>query len=247
MLILLYSILVLDPVMGDNGQLYVQPDVIPIYRELMKYAKAVTPNQFEAETLADKKIVDVKSCLEVIEILHGFGVKNVVITSVSLSSSDVRDVSVSVTNGVPQRDQNHAEEISMYCVCSSKQDHNTPLRVFAIEFPTYDGYFTGTGDLFSSLLVARLDEALRAEKEGSETDIQVSSLAKSCLKVVSTMKAVVLRTYLAQKDINVAGQQDKKQKFSAAEVKRCELRLIQSKRDIEDPNEEGVQAIELRL
>ena len=41
--------LVLDPVMGDNGELYVQPDVIPLYRELMKHAEAVTPNQFEAE------------------------------------------------------------------------------------------------------------------------------------------------------------------------------------------------------
>ena len=40
---------VLDPVMGDNGQLYVQLDVIPLYRQLMKYAKAITPNQFEAE------------------------------------------------------------------------------------------------------------------------------------------------------------------------------------------------------
>jgi pyridoxal/pyridoxine/pyridoxamine kinase len=35
--------------MGDNGELYVQPDVIPLYRELMKHAEAVTPNQFEAE------------------------------------------------------------------------------------------------------------------------------------------------------------------------------------------------------
>lgn len=41
--------LVLDPVMGDNGQLYVQSDVIPLYKELMKFAKAITPNQFEAE------------------------------------------------------------------------------------------------------------------------------------------------------------------------------------------------------
>lgn len=35
--------------MGDNGQLYVQPDVIPLYKKLMKFAKAITPNQFEAE------------------------------------------------------------------------------------------------------------------------------------------------------------------------------------------------------
>ncbi|KAF9361741.1 hypothetical protein BGX26_012462 [Mortierella sp. AD094] len=254
-----------DPVMGDNGQLYVQPDVIPLYRELMRYANAVTPNQFEAEILADKKILDVKSCLEVIEILHSSGVKNVIITSVSLSSKDVSahfvtDGSVSTTNGVPQRDRNEGlDESSMYCVCSSKLDQNSTPRAFAIGFPSYDGYFTGTGDLFSSLLVARLDEALRAEehKSGAHTSehqteefgsgVQISALAKACLKVVSTMKAVVLRTYLAQKGINAGGQIDKKEASSAAVVKRCELRLIQSKKDIEHPNEEGVQAVELRI
>ena len=35
--------------MGDHDQLYVQPDVIPIYKGLLKFAKAITPNQFEAE------------------------------------------------------------------------------------------------------------------------------------------------------------------------------------------------------
>ncbi|KAF9170876.1 hypothetical protein BGX21_008226 [Mortierella sp. AD011] len=256
---------VLDPVMGDNGQLYVQPDVIPLYKELMRYANAVTPNQFEAETLADKKILDVKSCLEVIEILHSAGVENVVITSVSLSSHDVSahlvtDGSASMANGVPQLDRNEeSEEFSMYCVCSSKLDQNSAPRVFAIGFPTYDGYFTGTGDLFSSLLVARLDEALRAEehKSGAHasehkaeehgSDAQISALANACLKVVSTMKAVVLRTYLAQKAVHAGGQIDKKDASSAAVVKQCELRLIQSKKDIEHPNEEGVQVLELRV
>ncbi|KAF9115373.1 hypothetical protein BGX27_007992 [Mortierella sp. AM989] len=253
---------VLDPVMGDNGQLYVLPDVIPLYRELLKYAKAVTPNQFEAEILTDKKISDVKSCLEAIEILHNSGVENVVITSVSLSPNDVsahflNDGSTPTVNGTPQR-ENTSEESSMYCVCSSKRDQNSYSRVFAIGFPTYDGYFTGTGDLFSALLVARLDEATRVEKEKSDIHAfesqteetgagnQISTLAKACLKVVSTMKAVVLRTYLAQKGINVGGQVDKKQ-VSAAVVKRCELRLIQSKKDIEHPNEEGVQAIEIKM
>ncbi|KAF9998386.1 hypothetical protein BGZ80_006553 [Entomortierella chlamydospora] len=256
---------VLDPVMGDNGQLYVQPDVIPLYRELMRYANAVTPNQFEAETLADKKILDVKSCLEVIEILHNTGVENVVITSVSLSSHDVSahlvtDGSVSMTNGVPQLGRNEeSEEFSMYCVCSSKPDQNSAPRVFAVGFPSYDGYFTGTGDLFSSLLVARLDEALRAEehKSGAHTSereaeehgsgAQISALANACLKVVSTMKAVVLRTYLAQKAVHAGGQIDKEDASSAAVVKQCELRLIQSKKDIEYPNEEGVQVVELRI
>lgn len=40
---------VLDPVMGDNGKLYVAEDVIPAYKNLIKDADLLVPNQFETE------------------------------------------------------------------------------------------------------------------------------------------------------------------------------------------------------
>jgi pyridoxine kinase len=40
---------VLDPVMGDNGNLYVAQDVVPVYRSLISHADLILPNQFEAE------------------------------------------------------------------------------------------------------------------------------------------------------------------------------------------------------
>lgn len=40
---------VLDPVMGDNGRLYVAEDVVPAYKLLLKDADLILPNQFEAE------------------------------------------------------------------------------------------------------------------------------------------------------------------------------------------------------
>lgn len=40
---------VLDPVMGDNGKLYVADDVIPAYKNLIRSADLVLPNQYEAE------------------------------------------------------------------------------------------------------------------------------------------------------------------------------------------------------
>jgi pyridoxine kinase len=39
----------LDPVMGDNGKLYVAEDVVPAYKLLIKDADLILPNQFEAE------------------------------------------------------------------------------------------------------------------------------------------------------------------------------------------------------
>lgn len=40
---------VLDPVMGDNGDLYVASDVVPAYKKLLNHADLILPNQFEAE------------------------------------------------------------------------------------------------------------------------------------------------------------------------------------------------------
>ncbi|KAG0256275.1 hypothetical protein BG011_004643 [Mortierella polycephala] len=267
---------VLDPVMGDNGQLYVQPDVIPVYRGLIKFASAITPNQFEAEILTDKKITDVVSCLDVIDSLHGAGVEHVVITSVSLSPQDITVHSsgksgYSEMNGVHCREHQEPanEQPLLYCVCSSKQEGEARSQVYALGFPTYNGYFTGTGDLFSALLVARLDEELKAERNivddvqesastATRTELEMTlgrgngsaksltALAKACVKVVATMKAVVHRTYVAQKGTSAATV-DRSQASSTSVIKRCELRLIQSKKDIEQPDVDGLEAIELRI
>jgi len=40
---------VLDPVMGDQGQLYVNEDVVPAYKSILRDADLILPNQFEAE------------------------------------------------------------------------------------------------------------------------------------------------------------------------------------------------------
>lgn len=40
---------VLDPVMGDNGKLYVAEDVVPAYKKLVREADLILPNQYEAE------------------------------------------------------------------------------------------------------------------------------------------------------------------------------------------------------
>lgn len=198
-----------------------------------------------------------------IDILHKTGVKNVVITSVSLSPTDlaahaaIQESTLTTTtiNRSFQQDQQEGEktdDLLMYCVCSSRRgDQDDKPKVFAIGFPTYDGYFTGTGDLFSALLVARLFEAF-GTSGGITNDHGLvkepcSALAQACVKVVATMKAVVLRTFLAQKGITSGGHLDQTQASSAAVVKQCELRLIQSKRDIEQPDVEGLNAIELRL
>ena len=42
-------ITVMDPVMGDEGALYVDQDVVPVYKALLPHADLILPNQFEVE------------------------------------------------------------------------------------------------------------------------------------------------------------------------------------------------------
>ena len=41
--------IVLDPVMGDQGRLYVSEGVVPVYRSILTNADLIAPNQFETE------------------------------------------------------------------------------------------------------------------------------------------------------------------------------------------------------
>jgi pyridoxine kinase len=44
-----WTMTVLDPVMGDNGKLYIPEDEVPEYKALLREADLILPNQFEAE------------------------------------------------------------------------------------------------------------------------------------------------------------------------------------------------------
>lgn len=73
---------VCDPVMGDEGKLYVTPDLLPIYQNtILPLADIVTPNQFEAELLTGIKITNLESAFKAIDLIHDKGVKLVVISS----------------------------------------------------------------------------------------------------------------------------------------------------------------------
>jgi pyridoxine kinase len=48
-------IYVCDPVMGDDGEFYVTPDLVPVYCDkVVAAASMLTPNKFEAEHLTHR-------------------------------------------------------------------------------------------------------------------------------------------------------------------------------------------------
>lgn len=121
---------VCDPVMGDNGELYVPKELLPIYRdEIIPLADIITPNQYEVELLTEKEVRSEEAVWEAMDWFHKRGIKTVVISSSDLGQPGVLRAFLSQQNG-PR---------------------------LAIDIPKQGGkdlVFTGTGDLFASLFLA---------------------------------------------------------------------------------------------
>lgn len=119
-------IYVCDPVMGDNGKLYVPETLKEIYKkEIVPLADVVTPNQFELELLTDEKVTTINELQNAIKKLHHNGPK-----TVAVSSTDFSD--------------------KLTAVVSTTKD-NTLIKV---DIPKIPATFTGSGDLFAALFLA---------------------------------------------------------------------------------------------
>ncbi|KAK1776800.1 Ribokinase-like protein [Copromyces sp. CBS 386.78] len=211
---------VLDPVMGDNGCLYVAQDVVPVYKGLVRYADLILPNQFEAELLSEVKIVDMPSLTRAISVLHErYAIPHIIITSVSLpdvttfpstvttsSAPDSVPGSSAPTPPPPQEGggQSQPPRTKTLSVVGSTMTSTRQPRAFQISFPTIDCYFSGTGDMFSALMLVRMREAVYntpgdlTERESWLSDDSVDALdlplAKAAEKVLGSMHEVLTKT-----------------------------------------------------
>lgn len=121
-------IYVCDPVMGDNGRMYVSEELLPIYRDrIIPLADIVTPNQFEAEMLTGKKIKNKDDAVRVMKWFHQHNVKTVVLSSTDLGKENE--------------------------VLGFASTLNDGTKVFQFHIPRLPASFSGTGDLFAALLL----------------------------------------------------------------------------------------------
>lgn len=187
---------VCDPVMGDNGRLYVAADLPAAYREsIVPLASILTPNAFEAEQLTGLPVRTEAEALAACCALHDRGPHTVVVSSLQVEG-DVGHVTIVASTRLPQR---------------AGGGQRLRLRV-----PRIDAYFTGTGDLFTALLLARLHR--EPDCLGAALEAAVASLQ------------AVLRDTAAEAGDAVA------QTLRSAEVcRRRELRLIQNQAAIREP------------
>lgn len=115
--------------MGDEGKLYVPPELVAVYREkVVPVASMLTPNQFEAEQLTGSRIVSEQDGREACNILHAAGPSKVVVTSMNVDGNFI-------------------------LIGSHQKEKGQSPAQFKILIPKIPAYFTGTGDLMTALLL----------------------------------------------------------------------------------------------
>lgn len=80
-------LIVVDPVLGDNGRLYVPEEVVPVHKEFLEkgLVSLMTPNQFELELLSGIEVTDRDTAERALKEFHRqYRVPYVVLTSVML-------------------------------------------------------------------------------------------------------------------------------------------------------------------
>jgi len=124
-----------DPVMGDGGKLYpsVPLEMVDLYRTLVfPLADSIKLNQTELEHLTRTKITNEEEAWKAITMLHDFDVEHVVVSSVDYLGLE--------SIGVLASTMIEKDKYSRYSMTVAKRNL----------------YYTGTGDLFSALLLAWL-------------------------------------------------------------------------------------------
>ena len=250
---------ILDPVMGDNGRIYVAEDTVPIYKSLLKDADLILPNQFEAELLSDVKINDLASMQHAILTLHqAYNLPHVLITSIRLPST---------TNYTPLTEEEDKTNVAKLSVIGSTATSDGQPRLFRVTIPALPVFFSGTGDMFAALTVCRLRQAAKQAGVLNEPSWRSPDhvagpdlpLAKATEKVLASMHAVLKDTSEHYSEVmkqlddgkvpkmnnNVSGgiQHDIETEQHLRLTSAAEVRVVQNAMSLrEPPNVMGFQA-----
>lgn len=223
-------IYILDPVMGDEGRIYVSESVIPIYKSLMPKATCATPNYFEAELLTDVKIFNAESLRLSLRTFHErYSIPNVIISAVSLPVEELKRLGLSNSN-----------ERMLVCAGSSIiSSPGQPLRTtsFVVVFPELAEHYEGVGDVFSSLVLARfpsLDPSLVLRHP-------VSPLAGTAELAIASLQGIIAHTrshalmLAGGRADYLVGKEGEGVEERVRRLRMVELRLVHSQKEILDP------------
>lgn len=117
-----------DPVLGDNGKLYVPEGLVKIYIDrVIPQADIITPNLFELELIYGSQINSETDIFKALEHCHSKGTQTVIISSCKGDTPN---------------------DLVLYA--SSKDSQH----IIKIKFDRLAGSFAGTGDAFAAMFLA---------------------------------------------------------------------------------------------
>lgn len=171
------------------------------------------------------RIVDMDTLNQAITSLHTtYLVPHVIITSIQLPSSGATPhlsvVGSTLTSATPPR-----------------------ARIFKIDCPSLDCFFSGTGDMFAALMVVRLREAVAAIPGLSETKSWISDdsvqatdlpLARASELVLASMNEVLTRTKkrrdeeVGEVGAQETGREEDQKRMALKRTRATEVRLVRN-------------------
>ncbi|KAL8707300.1 MAG: hypothetical protein Q9220_007643 [cf. Caloplaca sp. 1 TL-2023] len=129
---------------------------------------------------------------------------------------------------------------------SSARTDSSP-RLFKIDVPTIDCFFSGSGDMFAALTVVRLREAVsevnlsttKSWRSPDKVEALDLPLAKATEKVVSSMHSILEKTKLARDAelVKMSGPQgalekDSDKRLHLRRTKAAEVRVVRNVEDL---------------
>lgn len=123
-------------------------------------------------------------------------------------------------------------------------------RLFKVDIPALDCFFSGTGDMFAALTVARFREAVYGTglfgtaswRSPDDVDALDLPLARATEKVLGSMHKILEKTKLAR-DVDIekmsgplgALEKDSEKRLHIRRTKAAEVRLVRNLRDLIEP------------
>jgi len=205
---------ILDPVLGDDGKMYVPQEVIPIYKSMLPLADCATPNHFEAEVLTGIKIISLETLKQALNAFHElFEIPHIIFSSVP--SSLLAEV----------------EPGYLLCAGSSRPKGSKVSQQFTITFPSLPEHYEGVGDVFSSLVLANFNRPPQA----------ACPLSQTAERAIASLQGILHRTrdhaLASVGDMDLSGTNpDETAEERIRRLIGVELRLVQSWKEIKEPN-----------
>ncbi|GAA5883800.1 hypothetical protein JCM16303_002379 [Sporobolomyces ruberrimus] len=242
---------VLDPVMGDDGRIYVSESVIPLYKSLLPKATCATPNYFEAELLTDVRILDADSLKLALRTFHErYRIPNIIISAVSLPVHELSKLGFKDLPAMNSSSTGRMLVCTGSTITSSPDSPTITTTSFGIAFPELAEHYEGVGDTFSSLVLGRFppsaSSSTTSSPQQSESDLAYSShpispLAHTVELAIASLQGVLAKTRAHALQLSkgrtdwIVPHEGESAEERVRRLRTVELRLVQSQKELLDP------------